>query len=132
MGTGGDVSRMSLSTDATRDLPVVGALGPVGLALVGCSVLVALVGYGALGDRMRIHWTLGLGPYVGPEHAPTVLVLAAFPLLVAATFLGFAALAAVLRDVPEFGAAEPYYRAAALGTLAMLVLAEAALVALNL
>jgi len=51
-------------------------------------VLGSLVAAGLLPDRVRIHWTLGLGWYYGPEFAPTLLVLAVFPVIVGATALG--------------------------------------------
>lgn len=55
-------------------------LGAVALSAVG-----SLVTAGMLPARVRIHWTLGLGPYYGPEFAPTPLVLTVFPVVIGAT-----------------------------------------------
>jgi hypothetical protein len=61
-------------------------LGSVTAVLV--STLTSVVGYLTLPAEMQIHWTLGAGPYYGPEFAPTAAVLAVFPVLLGAVALG--------------------------------------------
>lgn len=108
------------------------ALGLGGLAAVLLSVSVSVVGYGVLPGRLRIHWTAGMGPYYGPEFAPSLLVLALFPALVAGIAVGAYWLAAWLHRFEEFGAVRPYYVASVLGTLAILLGSQGALIAANL
>lgn len=60
------------------------------------STLVSVAGHEALSNTMRIHWSLGAGPYYGPEFAPTILVLGLFPALVGLLSVGGAWLAARL------------------------------------
>lgn len=82
--------RLAKLTSGDRD----GADGPRGgtpertlsfghLAVVIASVVTSLVGYSVSPAELRIHWTLGAGPYYGPEFAPTWTVLTAFPVLIA-------------------------------------------------
>jgi hypothetical protein len=80
---------------------------------------------------MRIHWTLGAGPYYGPEFAPTTVVLAAFPLLVAVTALGAYWGGARLRDSEGFATVRSYYVVAVLGTILSLLVIQSSLVIAN-
>jgi len=102
------------------------AIGSLGAVLL--SAVVSGAAYGLLPDRIRIHWTLGMGPYYGPEFAPTVLVLTGFPLLVAVTALGAYWVGARLGRSEGFAAVRPYYAVAVLGALASLLVTQVALV----
>jgi hypothetical protein len=102
------------------------------LATVAVSALVSLAGYGLLPSRIRIHWSLGLGPYYGPEFAPTALVLALFPALVAAGALGGRwGIRRLDRDARSEGV-RPYGSLALIGGLTLLVVVQVGLVAANL
>jgi hypothetical protein len=107
-------------------------LEPGSLTVVAASVLVSLVSYGLLPSRVRIHWSLGLGPYYGPEFAPTLLVLALFPALVTTGALaGRWGVRRLERDDRVEGV-RPYGSLALVGSLALLVVFQAGLVAANL
>lgn len=61
-------------------------IGGVGLVLISTVASVASVE--RLGATVRIRWTIGSFQQYGPEHAPTVFVLALFPALVSVLFVG--------------------------------------------
>lgn len=101
------------------------------LALAAASGLLSLLGYAALPGQVRVHWTLGAGPYYGPEFAPKLLVVALFPVLVVGTAL--AARVALHRvRAAEGPATRPYDTAVVLGALALVVAVQAALLVANL
>lgn len=104
-----------------------GSLGIILLSAVG-----SVIAYGMLPEQMRIHWTLGMGPYYGPEFAPTVLILILFPVLIAGTAVLAYALDALLHDTTEFAAIRPYFVVAMLGTLGVLVSSQMLLIVANL
>ncbi|MFD1563288.1 hypothetical protein ACFR99_06990 [Haloarchaeobius amylolyticus] len=117
--------------------PAGGRLRPTGsggLLVVLASVAVSLAAAPALGDSVRIRWSIGT--YYGPEHAPTPLVLAAFPIFIAVTYVGFWALRISLERIGAFDATgdlvRPVYELCALATLLMLVFVQVAFVAANL
>lgn len=62
------------------------ALGGFGIVLT--SILTSVVAYGHLGETVRIRWTIGTYQQYGPEHAPTVIVLTSFPIVLAGIHLG--------------------------------------------
>ncbi|WP_339102297.1 hypothetical protein [Haloterrigena salinisoli] len=101
-----------------------------GLALVVASAAVSLAASGLLEGTMRIRWSVGT--YYGPEHAPTTLVLAAFPILVAVAVGAFRGLVAGLERLEEFDGNRGYYELAALVVLLSLLLTQIALVVANL
>lgn len=108
-------------------------LRPTSLGGVVCllaSVAVSIASYGALEESMRIRWTIGT--HYGPEYASTAVVLAAFPLGVAAAVAVSRAAAAVLERTAEFDAARAWYELAVLAVLLWLLLAQVALVVANL
>jgi len=111
-----------------------GGSGPLA---VGClvavlsSVAVSVVAHGTLPSTMRIHWSFGLGPYYGPEFAPTTVVLGGFSLLVTATALGAYWIGARLRRHDAFASVRPYYVMAMLGTLGSLLVTQVLLVVAN-
>jgi len=107
------------------------ALAVGSLLAVLASAAGSIVAYGLVPSRLRIHWTLGAGPHYGPEFAPAVLVLTAFPVLVAALALGANWMESRFRN-EEFVPARPYDTAAVLGTLAVLLASQAAVVLANL
>jgi len=49
---------------------------------VVASLLLSIASYGFVPAQLRIHWTLGAGPYYGPEVLPRAAVLFGFPILV--------------------------------------------------
>jgi len=102
------------------------------LLVVAASVLGSIVSYGMLPARMRIHWTLGAGPYYGPEFAPKLLVLALFPVLVTGgAIVGWWAVRR-LRTVEKVVAVRPYDALVVVGTLALLLVGQVAIVLANL
>ena len=103
-----------------------------GAVVLLSSIAVSVLAFGALPARLRVHLTLGAGPYYGPEFAGKAVVLALFPLLVGVLFAGFTLLAERLEREGSFGTARPLYEWAVLATLAVLVLAQVALVVANL
>lgn len=104
-------------------------LGSLGVVL---SAVLSSIAYGMLPVQMRIHWTLGMGPYYGPEFAPTLAVLGGFPLLIAGLALGANWLDALLHRSEDFAAIRPYYVIAMVGTLGLLLMFHAGLIVANL
>lgn len=101
-----------------------------GLALVVVSAAVSLAASGPLEETMRIRWSVGT--YYGPEYAPTAVVLAAFPLLVAVAVGACRGLATVLERSDEFDGNRGYYELAALAVLLWLLIGQIGLVVANL
>lgn len=104
-----------------------------GLLVVLASVAVSLAAAPALGDTVRIRWSVGT--YYGPEYAPTSLALAAFPVLVAAAYVGFRALVWGLERADAFDAddlARLVYELCALATLLTLVFVQIVFIVANL
>lgn len=101
-----------------------------GLVLVLASAVLSVATAGPLGTEMRIRWTVGT--YYGPETAPTAVVLAAFPVLVAIAFLGLRGLAGVLERTGEFDAARGYYELTTLAVLSGVLVTQVAIIAANL
>ena len=105
-----------------------------GLLVVLTSVAISLAAAPALGDSVRIRWSIGT--YYGPEYAPTPLALAAFPALVAVTYVGFRALRAGLERAGAFEAAATSvrggYELCALATLLTVVFVQVVFVVANL
>lgn len=102
-------------------------LTPGGLLVLLSSVATSALSLGALPARFRIHWTFGLGPYYGPEFAPTAAVLVAFPLAIAGLFAGARLLASRLP-----AEARPYYDWGVLLVLLVLLFVQVGLVLANL
>lgn len=103
-------------------------LAVAGIGITVLSAVVSALSYGYLPDRMRIHWTLGAGPYYGPEFAPTPAVLIGFPALIAGIAISAYAVDTRLRRREGVAAVRPYYGAGLVGTLGVLLAAQAALV----
>jgi hypothetical protein len=118
----------STADGGTRRLPT----GVAGALIVLASAGLSLAAARPLGDRVRIRWTVGETYQFGPEHAPTDAVLLAFPLLVALAFVGLVALGRALERAGDLEGSRVYYDLAVLGTLGLVVLFQALLVALNL
>lgn len=104
--------------------------GSLGIVLL--SVVASITAYVVLPEQMRIHWTLGMGPYYGPEVAPTLLVLSLFPVLISGVAAIAAAADALLGDTAELATIHPYYIVAMLGTLSLLLGSQIALIVANL
>lgn len=92
------------SSSSGRILPI-GSLVAVVVSIVG-----SIVGHGALPAQMRIHWTFGLGPYYGPEFAPTLWILTLFPVLTIAVALGANWVLARFRNSGELAVLRPSTR----------------------
>ena len=106
-------------------------LAIVGFAAVLLSTVVSSASYGLLPNQIRVHWTLGTGPYYGPEFAPAIVVFTAFPLLVAVTALGGYWGRVRLRHSEAFAAVRSYYVAAVFGAFLSLLGTQIALVVAN-
>ncbi|WP_435553150.1 hypothetical protein [Natrinema sp. CGMCC1.2065] len=112
--------------------PAGGRLRPTaagGLLVVLTSVAVSLAAAPALGDSVRIRWSVGT--YYGPEYAPTVLALTAASGLVAAAYLGLRALGTALEGTEAFDRRRGYYELCVLTVLLTLVLGQIAFVTAN-
>ena len=126
------------ATDSTDSVPADDDRGqgwvlPVGSAVaVLASAVASVLSYGVLPDSVRIHWTLGMGPYYGPEFAPKPVVLAVFPLTVAAVAAVGWGLAVTLNSVEGFETVRPLYVATILGVLAVVVCSQTVVVWANL
>ncbi|WP_126662189.1 hypothetical protein [Haloterrigena salifodinae] len=101
-----------------------------GLALVAVSAAVSLAAAGLLGETLRIRWSVGT--YYGPEYAPTAIVLAAFPILVAVAVGAFRGGATLLEQTETDSRERGYYELATLSVLLSLLVAQLALVLANL
>jgi hypothetical protein len=102
------------------------------LAVVVASAVGSAAAYTVLPDRLRIHWTLGMGPYYGPEVAPKPLLLILFPLLI--TGLALVGRWAVIRarTIDEVATARPYDALAVLAMLVVVLAGQAVLIIVNL
>jgi hypothetical protein len=74
-----------------------------------------------LPEQMRIHCTLGIGQYYGPELAETALLLTVSPVGIAVTAGLTCAIDMRLRDAPAFAGLLPVYIIAVLSTLGILL-----------
>jgi hypothetical protein len=101
-----------------------------GVVLVLVSTAVSVLASGVLPAQMRIRWTIGT--YYGPEFAPTAVVLWAFPIAVAATYLGFRVVARYLERAGEPNEARVICEVVTLAVVGLLVLTQVGLVAANL
>ena len=101
-----------------------------GLLLVVASGLCSLLAAGVLPAQVRIRWSVGTS--YGPEFAPTMLVLAGFPVAIGAVFVGARALATGLRRRTELDDVRPVYEACTLAVLVALGLGQLGLVLANL
>lgn len=79
---------------------------------------------------MRIRWTIGT--HYGPEYAPSLLVLAAIPVLIAVLVGAFRAVATVLERADERDAVRGCYELCVLAVLLSLLAGQVALVVANL
>lgn len=108
----------------------IAVLGTVAAVLV--STLTSLVGYRLLPAEVQIHWTLGAGPYYGPEFAPTAAVLILFPVLVGVVALGTSWLAGKLPQEPDAATDRLAYTISVVGIVAVLLGVQIGLVVANL
>lgn len=102
-------------------------------SLIGilASLGVSGLAYGPLPARMRIHWSFG-GPYIGPEFAPTWLILLVFPALVATVALGLSWLRISLQSHEAFSAVRPLYGLLTVSIVGMLLVVQVGIVLVNL
>lgn len=125
--------------ESTIDRLVTGLDACVGrLLVVGCltltvaSLATSYLASGALPDQFRIHWTLGMGPYYGPEFAPAVLILTLFPAIVGTVAAGAWVLDALFARAEALAPVRLVAVLATLFTLAVLLVSQVALVVANL
>lgn len=112
----------------SRGHPLSGVASLTGiLASLGVSGLA----YGPLPAKMRIHWSFG-GPYIGPEFAPTWLILLVFPVLVATVALGLYSLRISLQSHEAFSAVRPFYGLLTVSMVGMLLVVQVGIVLVNL
>lgn len=111
-----------------------------GLLVVLASIVVSFVARGLLPASVRIRWAVGT--HYGPEYAPTLLVLSAFPATIALLYVGFRLLGRRLENAGAFGAESAetaggvtvgrfVYETCVLATLCVMVAVQIALVAAN-
>jgi hypothetical protein len=103
-----------------------------GVMAVCASVALSALSSSVLPESMRIHWQLGSGVHYGPEFAPSAVVLAAFPAMVATVLAGSALLARQLRADPSFESIRRYYEWGVLAVLAFLLVVQLVVIRLNL
>ncbi|GAB3674870.1 hypothetical protein [Halopiger thermotolerans] len=125
--------RQSLERDGTDpsgdETPT--ALTAGRIAAVVLSIAGSLVAAGSLPETVRIHWTLGAGPYYGPEYAPTALVVFGFPTLVVALAVGAQRLGVRLRKTGALERFAPYYTLLALTALLLVLVVQAIVLGAN-
>lgn len=105
-----------------------------GLALVVASVALSAASYAPLADTVRIRWTVGAYRHYGPEHAPALVVLAAFPALAAILYVGARRLETDLERTDRIDDREAFglvYEIGVLVTLGTLVVGQLLVVVLN-
>lgn len=117
-------------TDADGDPQPLRPTAWTGIILVLLSAAVSVLASGPLPARVRIRWTVGT--YYGPEFAPAAVVLSAFPLAVAASYLGFRALGRYLERSGELTDSRAVYEVVTLAVLVLLVLVQVGIVFANL
>lgn len=101
-----------------------------GIILVLLSAAVSVLASGPLPAEVRIRWTVGT--YYGPEFAPAAVVLWAFPLAVAATYLGFRTLGRYLDRAGDLAESRAIYEVVTLAVVVVLVLAQVGILLANL
>lgn len=106
-------------------------LALTGIGVTALSIALSGLAYGFLPEQMQIHWTLGLGPYYGPEFAPTLAILTAFPATIAGIALGAYRLDTRFQHVEEVVAIRSYYTAAVVGTIGILLVSQVVLIIAN-
>ncbi|WP_436344742.1 hypothetical protein [Natronorubrum sp. FCH18a] len=103
-----------------------------GLLVVFASAVVSIVSYGALAETIRIRWTVGTHYQYGPEHAPAIAVLVAFPVALLGLYVGFRWLERTLERTDEFEGLGILIEITAVAVLATVLAAQFLIVALNL
>jgi hypothetical protein len=106
--------------------PVLGSLFAVGL-----TVALGALAYGTVPGRVRVHWTLGTGPYVGPETLPRAIGLFAVPAVAVLTLAGLWALRTAV-DPGTDPLARRYYDLAMLAVCCCLFAGQVVVVVANL
>lgn len=101
------------------------------LLIVGLTVALGVLAYGAAPARVRVHWTLGMGPYVGPETLPKALGLFVVPTAAVLCLAGLWLLRTVV-DLESEPRVRRYYDLAALLVLCLLLAGQAVVVLANL
>lgn len=122
---------MAAKTTTTTRLGHHTVLGGLGIVLT--SAVASLLAFGPLDETVRIRWTIGY--YYGPEHAPTLLVLTAFPVVLGGLYLGARVLGRYLersQDLEDVDTFRTVYGICTLLLLATGLVSQLALILLNL
>ena len=101
------------------------------LLIAGLTVALGALAYGSVPGRVRVHWTLGAGPYVGPETLPKALGLFVVP-SVAVLVLAVLWLLRAAIDLESDPRGRRYYDLATLLALCLLFAGQAVIVLANL
>lgn len=96
------------------------------------SVLGSVLGHSMLPAQVRIHWTLGFGPYYGPEFAPKLVVLVLFPVLTLGVALVGRLFVLRVRASDAFADVRPYDTLTVIGAVLLLVGVQTALILVNI
>lgn len=100
--------------------------------MVGLTVALGALAYVVVvPGRVRVHWTLGMGPYAGPETLPRVLGLFVVPVVAVLTLAGLWALRTAI-DLEAEPRARRYYDLATLAVCCCLFAGQALVVVANL
>ena len=106
-----------------------------GLVIALTSAVLSIVSYSHLESTVRIRWTVGTYQHYGPEYISTLLVLVAFPVIVASIYIGARWLKAYLERSGEIDDAEEFYTIydiCTLVTLGTVVAGQLVIIGLNL
>lgn len=124
-----------MGSDTTSTVNWVRSITFVSLGIVFLSIVTSFVAYGRLGETVRIRWTVGTYPQYGPQHAPTILVLTAFPVILAGLFLGASALRTYLertQNSQELDRILPILNSCILLILGIVLVSQLGLILFNL
>ncbi|GAA0212191.1 hypothetical protein [Halobaculum roseum] len=106
-----------------------------GLVIVLASIALSIASYGPLANTVRIRWMVGTYYQYGPEHASTVFVLVAFPVVVAGASIGAHWLGDHLERAVGSEGSDGFrtlYDVCVLVTLGIVVAVQALVIVLNL
>ena len=117
---------------SNRSMRPSGGVPPASGAFVVASIVLSVVSVAALPRTIRIHRSLGAGPYYGPEFAPTGGVLALFPALAATLVVGTIPSWTRLDGTAEFEAMRPFCEWGAMPTFAAVMVVQVLVVWLDL
>lgn len=101
------------------------------VALLAVAFAVGVAAYGAVPERVVVHWTFGAGPYWGLRTLPKALGLFLVPLVATVLYVAMRAPLALL-PAEELGAVRGLYEAVVVGTVGLCCAVQLFVVAMNL